>query len=81
MHCPIGHPMQSRENIEKAVLSRFGAIQLSNKQGPWESTGEYELTFSHTDETALDQQFQGLCRECEAEAGKLKCTAKCEIKS
>ena len=79
MHCPIGHPMQSRENIEKAVLSRFGMKQLSNKQGSWESTGEYELLFS--DNAGLHQQIADMCRECEQEASKLKCNAKCEIKS
>jgi hypothetical protein len=78
MQCPIGHPMQSRENIEKAVLSRFGMKKLSDKQGPWESTGEYELVFS---DAGLDQQIADLCRECNQEASKLKCSAKCEIKS
>jgi len=79
MQCPIGHPMQSRENIEKAVLSRFGMKKVSDKQGPWESTGEYELTFSN--DAGLDQQIADLCRECNQEASKLKCSAKCEIKN
>jgi hypothetical protein len=80
MQCPIGHPMQSRENIEKAVLSRFGMKKQSDKQGPWESTGEYELTFLDVNDASLSRQFQDLCRECELEASKLKCSAKCEIK-
>ena len=79
VHCPIGHPMQSRENIEKAVLSRFGMKKLSDKQGPWESTGEYELVF--LDDAGLDQQIENVSRECDQEASKLKCSAKCELKS
>jgi hypothetical protein len=81
MQCPIGHPVLARENIEKAVLSRFGMKKLSDKQGPWESTSEYELGLSHADDAGPDQQIADICRECELEASKLKCSAKCEIKN
>jgi excisionase family DNA binding protein len=81
MHCPIGNPMQSRENIEKTILTRFNAKQLWNKQEPWKSTGEYELTLPHDSDTDLDRKVAELSKLCDQEATKLKCTVMCIVKT
>jgi hypothetical protein len=81
MNCPLGTVLLARENIEKAVLSRFGMKQMSNEQGAWKSTSEYELVLSHADHPGLEKQLQDIGQQCQHEASKLKCIAKCEFKS
>ena len=81
MSSPLGQCKLVRASIERNVLSRFSMKTVSAKDSAYASSGEYELVFSPAADSSLDEQIQGMCRECKQEANKLNCSAKCEVKS
>jgi transcriptional regulator with XRE-family HTH domain len=58
--------------IEKAHLKRYGSKKLND--------GEYELTFSHQDESDLDEQIYTLLREIKREARAHKCSVRASVR-
>jgi transcriptional regulator with XRE-family HTH domain len=62
----VGEENRARRNIEKGRLKHHGMKKLK--------CGEYELTFSHQDETALDEQIYALIGAVTLEAKRRGCS-------